>query len=158
MSEVTTKKSKATVDDVVRAYETGSSDVEVAALLNVTMGEFEEIYKTNESFQRLVDLGRLKSKAWWYSQARINIKNKLFNAQVYNFYMKNRYGWADKTENYNQADIPLENLSQDELKSRILKFQEAWAKQNKLESGAPDHKALLGVDSTNERLAKTKRN
>lgn len=43
--------------------------------------------------------------------------------------MKNRYGWADKSEQIQRDDIPVEMLSKEELQQRINKLQSIYSKQ-----------------------------
>jgi hypothetical protein len=79
-------------------YKQGASDTEVAAALNLTEASFEKNYKEIALFKQLVDLGRQLSKAWWYKAGRTNLQNKMFNTALWNFNMKNRHGWAEKSE------------------------------------------------------------
>lgn len=128
-----TNKAPDWVGQVKEEYEQGASDVEVCKVLNITMTEFDNYYASNANFARLIDIGRMMSKAWWYSQGRKALANKEFNSPVWNFNMKNRFGWADKTENYSREDLPIENMSEDELKARIKKLHQAWVKQSEKE-------------------------
>jgi len=79
-------------------YRLGASDSEVAAELGLTDAAFEKNYREIALFKQLVDLGRQLSKAWWYKQGRSNLQNKMFNTALWNFNMKNRHGWAEKSE------------------------------------------------------------
>jgi len=43
-------------------------------------------------------MGRTISESWWMEKGRKNLWNKDFNTGLYNFQMKNRFGWADKVD------------------------------------------------------------
>ena len=70
----------------------------------------------------MIDVGRMMSKAYWYEMARKNLYNKQFNTPLWTFVMKNRFGWAEKAENYEKSDIPTDQQSLDELRGRLLKM------------------------------------
>lgn len=106
-------------EQLVAEYKEGASDVEVASVLNITMDKFNQQYKEVPIFRQLVDLGRMLSTAWWYKQGRINLNNKAFNNMLWIFNMKNRQGWAEKTES-TSTDIPINQQSLDELQGAIL--------------------------------------
>ena len=104
---------------MIQQYKEGASDVEVAACLNITMDTFNKNYKEVPLFRQLTDLGRMLSTAWWYKQGRVNLNNKAFNNVLWIFNMKNRQGWAEKTESTTN-DIPMDQRSLDELQGAIL--------------------------------------
>lgn len=122
------------ISRVKEAYEAGCSDVEVCKIMGITMSQFDKYYEGNDNFARFIDMGRTLSRAWWYSQGRTNLENRGFNTPLWGFNMKNRYGWADKTEQIQRDDIPVEMLSKDELQSRIAKLQGMFNKQAQLEN------------------------
>lgn len=93
--------------------------MEVASALNITMDKFQQQYKEVLVFRQLVDLGRMLSTAWWYKQGRVNLNNKAFNNVLWIFNMKNRQGWAEKTESTTN-DVPIDQRSLDELQGAIL--------------------------------------
>lgn len=98
-------------------YSSGASDAEVAAVLRLTEASFEKNYREIPLFKQLVDLGRQLSKAWWYKQGRTNLSNKMFNTALWNFNMKNRHGWAEKSETLVE-DKKEESL--EEMQAKIL--------------------------------------
>jgi hypothetical protein len=106
-------------ETLVQCYREGYSDAEVAAALNITVKEFYKQTAENPSFAKLVEFGRTLSLAFWEGEARKNIRNKTFNTPLYNFYMKNKHGWADKIETTNTNDNT--NLNLDELRERVTK-------------------------------------
>lgn len=112
-------------------YEAGYSDAEVAAELKITIKEFNKQLAENPGFNKLVQFGRTLSTAFWEGLARKNIVNKQFNTPLYNFYMKNKYGWADKIETSNVNDNS--NYSMDELKAKVQKQLNQLAKDNSLD-------------------------
>jgi hypothetical protein len=102
------------VNELKDAYSQGASDPEICKILKITQREFDQNYEKSAAFKELVDIGRMMSKAWWLEQGRRNIENTKFNTTLWSFNMKNRYGWADKTEN-TSVDGDLEDKSLDQL-------------------------------------------
>ena len=100
-------------------YAQGYSDAEVAAELKITLKDFNKHLAENAGFSKLVNFGRTLSTAFWEGLARKNIANKQFNTPLYNFYMKNKYGWADKIETSNTNDNT--NMSMDALKAELAR-------------------------------------
>ena len=100
-------------------YAQGYSDAEVAAELKITLKDFNKHLVENAGFSKLVNFGRTLSTAFWEGLARKNIANKQFNTPLYNFYMKNKYGWADKIETNNTNDNT--NMSMDALKAELAR-------------------------------------
>lgn len=104
-----------TAEKIIEAYENGYSDVEICRILKITQKKFDSLYESHASFREMVDVGRAMAKAWWWAKGRENIDNTKFNTTLWAFNMKNRYGWADKTEavntNNNYEDMDLDALS-----------------------------------------------
>lgn len=84
------------------------------------MREFDKRLNNDDNFAKLVEYGRLAAKAWWLRNGRINLKDKSFQFSMWYANMKNRYGWADKTENTETAK-PFEQMSNDELQQQLTK-------------------------------------
>lgn len=117
MDHSTDKKSWAT--QVVDMYSEGCSDAEVAASLRVPIREYYKQIEDNPTFKQLVEYGRTLSQAFWEKQARKNIGNKQFNTPLWVFYMKNKFAWAEKTENVN-VDENI-NIDLDQLREKVYK-------------------------------------
>lgn len=100
-------------------YEAGYSDAEVAAELKITIKEFNKQLAENPGFNKLVQFGRTLSTAFWEGLARKNIVNKQFNTPLYNFYMKNKYGWADKVETTSSNENT--NIDLDTLREKVAR-------------------------------------
>lgn len=117
------------------AYEEGASDVEVAKVLKVTITRFHQMCEEIPDFAAFVDQGRTLSQAWWVEKARKNLWNKDFNTSLWNFNMKNRYGWADKIDTADKTSD--ENLNIDQIKGQVSAQIQRLAKNNpELLSGA----------------------
>lgn len=99
-------------------YEKGASDVEVRAVLRMTNGMWDSLYNdaVDGSFKEVVDFGRMLSKAWWQTQARSNLQNRQFNANLWFMVMKNQFGWSDKTT---VATKDTSSFTEDELNEKL---------------------------------------
>lgn len=95
-----------------RIYEEGGSDVEVAKYLGLTESAFYNLAEENPSFATFVEKGRTLAKAWWYEKARSGIQADKFNTSLFNFVMKNRWGWADKIDTNDTTEKDPVNLDQ----------------------------------------------
>jgi len=105
--------------DLLELYTQGGSDVEAAVILKITLRRFEQLYLEQPAFAEIIDMCRTLSRAWWDSLPRKNLWNKDFNAPLYGFNMKNRFGWADKTEVREEKSARDMDLA--ELRARIVK-------------------------------------
>ena len=131
---------------MIQLYEEGALDVEVCKALKVTYQEFDKRYKNDSIFQQLVDYGRLAAKAWWLELGRKGASGKhTIHFQAWYAFMKNQYGWSDKVESVNADDKPVDQLSHDELMSRISNHKQKLGKllksQNILISDVVDNDA-----------------
>jgi hypothetical protein len=106
------------IDRVIACYEAGGSDVEVCKVLKSTIPKFNELYRKDAKFAELVDYGRMMSHAWWMEQARMGLKDKSMNVPLWSFVMKNRFGWADKTENVERLPDHMADL--DSVKAKLM--------------------------------------
>lgn len=114
-----TTSGKAWAKQVVDLYTNGCSDAEVAAELKITIKEYYKTMGDNPTFAKLVEFGRTLSQAFWEKQARINLANKQFNTPLWTFYMKNKFGWAEKSEAVTQNENV--NTDLDQLREKIDK-------------------------------------
>ncbi len=133
--------------ELIELYEGGASDVEVASALRLTEKEFDKRYKDDDLFQRLVQIGRLHAKAFWYKQARLGLRDRSFNTVLYIKVMQNRYGWSDKTENTERK--PADQMSEDELKGEIDTLSSKLMKKYGGEVGVPAFKELYEKRNVN---------
>lgn len=113
---------------LVEEYEQGASDVEIAKLLKITLNRFYELIEESEAFAEFVERGRTLSRAWWEAAGRKNLYNKEFNTSLWNFNMKNRYGWADKVDTNDTTEKDPVNL--DQARSELQAALKRLAKRN----------------------------
>lgn len=105
-----TPKPPSKLDECMELYKEGAGDVEIAEHLGITMKQFHELCEDKPSFREFVEKGSTVAQAWWWRQGRTNLKNKNFMHSMWAFNMKNRYGWAEKTDNTSsiEGDISLD--------------------------------------------------
>lgn len=104
--------------NILEWYAGGDFDVEVAAKLDVSIAEYYRQMNENPAFGRLVQFGRTLSEAFWVNKAKTNMNNKTFNATTWMFVMKNKFNWAEKTE---QANVDINpSMNADELRERVM--------------------------------------
>lgn len=103
---------------MIEMYQKGASDIEICSALKLSEREFENRYKTDEIFCRLVQIGRLHAKAWWFALARDNLHDRAFKVDLWIAVMRNRWGWTDSKSKVEEAK-PDEQLSPEELQSEI---------------------------------------
>ena len=124
----TTPKTKVDWDSLVQLYADGASDVEIAKELGVTIAKFYRLYEENPNFAEFVENGRSLAHAWWLTQSRKGLWNRSFNTSLFNFVMKNRYGWADKVENTDTTGK--DDIDLDHVKGQISAAMKKLAETN----------------------------
>lgn len=130
-------------NEMIELYEAGASDVEVCAHLRLTEKEFDKRYKEDDLFQRLVQIGRLHAKAFWYKAGRLALHDRSFRDNLYIKIMQNRYGWSDKSESTERK--PEDQMSEDDLKAEIDSLMKRFAKKYENDVGIPAFKQLHGM-------------
>jgi len=79
---------------VIILYEEGGSDQEVCKILKILPKDFEKKYKADSDFAKLVDYGRLASKAWWLGIGRKAVSNKgKYDYGFWSANMEHRFDW-----------------------------------------------------------------
>lgn len=106
-----------TIDRVLAAYSEGASDVEIARILGLTKAQLLDLVEENDAFGQVVARGRTLSEAWWYEMGRKGMTMDKFNGPLFGFNMKNRFGWADKVDTGEKANVG--PLNQDEAQSQL---------------------------------------
>ena len=104
---------------VASKYAEGCSDEEVCKALKMSMTMYKRLYGSDPNFREAVDNGRGVAKAWWLEMGRVNLNNKAFNYTGWFQNMKNRYGWADKSEVADTISKPVESLSDEDLQRDV---------------------------------------
>lgn len=78
-------------------YSQGGSDVELRVEYDITHHTWDRLLKEEPEFLETIKTARQKCEAWWLKQGR-DIRDKDLNATLWYMNMKNRFGWADKSE------------------------------------------------------------
>ena len=86
-------------DVVIEQMKEGASKTEVAAILGTYRDRLIKWAAKHPDFANAIKKGEELSKAWWLKQGRVALREQAFNATLYYMNMKNRHGWADKSEN-----------------------------------------------------------
>lgn len=118
---------------MIQEYQKGASDIEICSTLKLSEKEFENRYKNDEIFQRLVQIGRLHAKAWWYNLARSNLHDRAFKVDLWLAVMRNRWGWSDSKSKVEESK-PEQQMSQEEMREEIERL---LAKRNKKFANEP---------------------
>jgi len=85
-------------EEVLELYAEGASDVEIKVILNVSNDIWARWMKEEPEFQETIKIGKELSRAWWETVGRRNLANGKFNSTLWYMNMKNRFGWADRSE------------------------------------------------------------
>lgn len=90
-------------NSILNLYKEGASDVEVKALIYEWRGSFsndlwDRWIKEEAQFSETIKTGKIISEAWWSKNGRTNLENKDFSFTGWYMNMKNRFGWADRTD------------------------------------------------------------
>ena len=80
------------------AAQDGASDVELRCLLGIGESAWSTLLEDSEEFCRTVKKAHDLCRVWWERHGRkMTTGQAEGNATVWIFNMKNRFGWADKT-------------------------------------------------------------
>lgn len=115
------------LDECLALYKAGAGDVEIADHLGMTLRKFHELCEQNPAFAEFVERGSTVAQAWWWRQARTNLTNKSFNANMWFTNMKNRWGWADKVDTHTTIE---DNKPVEELQNQLKLAVEALRKRS----------------------------
>lgn len=115
------------LDECMALYKEGAGDVEIADHLGMTLKAFYSLCEDTPAFKDFVERGSTVAQAWWWRQGRANLNNKVFSQQMWAFNMKNRYGWAEKTDSTSSGEI---DLSIDQVQRQLNQALKELGKKN----------------------------
>jgi len=111
---------------ILTEYENGASDVEIKAIIikwrgKFSNGLFNRWIDEEVEFSQTIKTGRILSEAWFQKHGRKNLTNKDFSYTGWYMQMKNRFGWADNTNNKTEttAKIQVVEMTKEERKERL---------------------------------------
>ena len=105
-------------------YDEGGSDEEVMKLLRVLPKDFEKKLASDKDFKKLIEAGRVASKAWWLALGRQCARTK--GSGEFAFWaanMDHRFGWK-KSSNLTVEEKEIEdpNALIKDFKTRLKKL------------------------------------
>lgn len=81
------------------AAQDGASDIEIRCILGIGESAWGTLLEDSEEFRRAVKKAHDLCRVWWERHGRKMANGQAEgNATVWIFNMKNRFGWADKTQ------------------------------------------------------------
>jgi uncharacterized protein (DUF2267 family) len=112
-------------NEILDLYKEGGSDEEAKALLwnmrnknglKFSNNLFERWIEEEEEFWETIHAGRMLAASWWHKNGRENLGERNFNYQGWFMQMKNRFGWADKSDiNQRTVQITSAPMSKEEI-------------------------------------------
>ncbi len=89
-------------ETILKLSKQGASIVELAVELEISRDTFYALGEREEEFFDTIKRCKELSEVWWLKKGRTELENKDFSFTGWYMNMKNRFGWADKTENKNE--------------------------------------------------------
>jgi len=76
----------------------GMSKVEIAAVMEVSVGSLQNWSEKYETFYTASEIGDALHEAWWIAQGKDGLNSKSFNTSLFKFLTSNKLGYSDKME------------------------------------------------------------
>lgn len=116
-------------EKVLYLYSEGAGDAEICRGIELSKEDFDQRFKSDPKFAKLVSFGRTIALAWWEEKLReISIGKQPGNAAVIKMIMQNRYGWSDKSETDSKSALTVEAMTLDEAKQKLREIAPALTK------------------------------
>ena len=131
---------------MLECYDKGMSDHEVAREIGISYECYQQWISegVNEAFIQAYQLGRTFSRAWWDKQGRENLSARNFNASIYIWSMKMRFGLFDQLMipgfEKDYTDLDTQDRSVQSIEVRLKKIISHEIKEGKTDAGS--HKVL----------------
>jgi hypothetical protein len=90
---------------VIKKMKQGAAIKELPFYLDVCLDTIYEWRKVHADFSEALKKGEGFSEAVWMIKGRRSLRDKDFNYTGWYMNMKNRFGWADKTESTNNVTV-----------------------------------------------------
>ena len=125
-----TKYSKKYCKIVLEKMKRGDSVVSCCAEIGISRDTFYNWVKDHPEFSDTWERGMVLAESWWENIGRMgamgleistNGKTGRVNPSIFSFFMKNRFGWADRVEQVVDATVKTKaaDMSPEERDSRL---------------------------------------
>lgn len=79
----------------------GMSDVEIAAVVGISVGTLKEWADKYEPFSIAYEIGQALHESWWLTKGKAGLDSKYFNTSLFKYLTGNKLGYSEKIETKN---------------------------------------------------------